>query len=383
MAPRLKSPLLLMIAGCAVTAALIQLWKPQEFFNSMDHSPYAADMAKNSRAVSNASGLYTDYIVTDSLLPRIPARSGLYIDQSPMASESPDALRKLVEGEMRGIPQIKARIAVFVVDRRFGRNDNFDVYTPGPPLRSYYTAVDSAGPYCAVVIPMEPQKDSTGRHPTGLRYRPFGNDRSNSPKSQVTGPCVLWAKYGAPSPSIDAWLRNGGYGFATSPGTEFLGTQFPPDRRELFGARWNNGGTPVGDACMAGKTQSCVTAFGVNKTVPGRNRLSAYYGYDTFNFGMFGAFGEGSNGLLAFIENTFGPSKFEQFWKSNEQPDQAFASAFGVPLGDWLRDWGQNHYGVIHASPRMSVLDIVLSVVLIAFFVYSGIRTAQMRQINK
>jgi hypothetical protein len=377
----MKSAALAMVLGCAVIAVLIQRMKPSDpfiYYPGGNSGPNRVALAKTALALTDANKLYTDLAVKDSLLPRIPSAPGIYIDVSPAAIDSPAALRRLIDEEMRGSPPPKARIAVFLVHPLFG------VYKPDEKIgtdrseRTFYAGVDSAGPYCAVVLRLQSQIDSSGRHPSRLNYRTVRRGRDfYTGKSQVLGPCVFWARHGAPGPSINTWLNNGGYEFAAGPANTIPAPNY--FYYGMYGARYGTGGSIAAEACRAGETEQCAAAFTNNGRRAGLTRLAAY---ETGLYTQYWSIGHNDEGLLAYIDQEFGGEKFEKFWKSDAAPESAFGSAFGVPLATWMQQWTQRTYGSITPSPRMSAKTILFSLLTLAFLIYVSIRFAQDRQIK-
>jgi hypothetical protein len=51
-----------------------------------------------------------------------------------------------------------------------------------------------------------------------------------------------------------------------------------------------------------------------------------------------------SRRFLSGVIRTFGPERFEQFWRSSAPVEIAFRQAFGVSLGSWTASWAQDEW---------------------------------------
>jgi hypothetical protein len=363
-----------MAVGCAVIAVATRLLHPPAVFD-VDR-PEQRALQNATADVASARRLYADYIAMDSLLPRLPAQPSVYVEQSPRSADSTAWLVRLVNGELPKSRAMQARIGVFVVDPDFGtygRNTFDNGYNAD---RIYYAGVDGRGPYCIVVQRLQAQTDSLGMRSTGLRFseRRY-RDNIYRHKSNVLGPCVFWAKYGAPGPALGKWLGEGAARFASTPAAE-LWDRWP----DVHTGDWWYTSTDymwslAGQACRAGDASRCVDAMSVpDDNDGGTLSLTALNSSEFYS--------NGSGSLIAHAESEFGPDRFATFWHSNDAPASAFEKAFGRPMGEWVRNVMQTYFQKITRTPRMSLFTVVTSLVTIAAFFYAGMRTMQARQVR-
>jgi hypothetical protein len=158
----------------------------------------------------------------------------------------------------------------------------------------------------------------------------------------VLGPCAFVARYGLPSPTIDAWIRAGAHRFARLRRTAVTRPRTYPESAWPYQlasvqAVWLR-------ACRAGRMDVC-RRFMLDGSVRREGR-------DTFDsdVGSAGraAFDMQSRNeppavptLLADLEQEFGPERFARFWNGQGTVEEAFAAAFGMDIGEWTRDWSR------------------------------------------
>jgi hypothetical protein len=207
---------------------------------------------------------------------------------------------------------------------------------------------------------------------TGFRYEPGAQ-----PQSNIAGPCVFWARYGAPGDGVQAWLQHGGYHFAWEPAA--LLTQSVAEPRQLFGMRpYSEVNDANGIACRAGEVASCVAAI----TSPNPDSLinSAFVPTGRLSWPQY-RFGIREGVLLAHLEQEFGRERFAAFWQSDQPLEPAFLAAFGTPLGEWVMDWARRYYGPATRSARVSVLSAVLTLLTCAVLAAVAVAIGRRRQL--
>ena len=57
--------------------------------------------------------------------------------------------------------------------------------------------------------------------------------------------------------------------------------------------------------------------------------------------------------LLADLEAEFGADAFLRFWSSTESVEDAFESAFGVEVGEWMTVWVDSVSGTTQPGPGL------------------------------
>ena len=70
--------------------------------------------------------------------------------------------------------------------------------------------------------------------------------------------------------------------------------------------------------------------------------------------------------LLSDLEREFGPEVFGRFWRSEEGVRDAFETAFGEDLGEWVVRWIDLGVGIEHAKPAPTLSATFGSLLLIS-----------------
>jgi len=79
------------------------------------------------------------------------------------------------------------------------------------------------------------------------------------------------------------------------------------------------------------------------------------------------AFTQTATYLLGDLEREYGAERFGRFWRSQDDVAEAFATAFGRPIGDWTAAWVAAHLGTVipgPALPRQASFGTVLALLL-------------------
>ena len=78
--------------------------------------------------------------------------------------------------------------------------------------------------------------------------------------------------------------------------------------------------------------------------------------------------------LFTELEREFGADAFGEFWRSDRDPNEAFAAAFGVDGLDWFRGWAEGKFGELRGGPTLRATTagllipvMVLTMLLSAF----------------
>jgi hypothetical protein len=176
----------------------------------------------------------------------------------------------------------------------------------------------------------------------------------------MLGPCAFVARYGAPGPEISRWLSDGAYRLAEHrSGVPRPGVGDAARKREL--TVWSEDDRAL-RGCIDGRDDLCVTALLMS---PGASHVRD--GPAVLNLDRrLPPGGTDSRAMLDHLEREFGSARFEAFWTSDADVQTAFASAFGIGAGDWVREWGRSRYGDRGLGPRVDAVTLLLSALLVS-----------------
>lgn len=378
MAPGLRSWSLVLVAGCAVTALAAFPVRTFDASSGAELTPErreARRLGMEARVAVEQLRRMTWLEEGRAALERAASRGeALSVEVGSDSRLDPTALRRSVEGELSriGAARPAAALGVFEVDRRTG----VDAASLGLEPRftelynashsEWYAGVEAGRPWCIAL------------RVTGLEVRddPSRDWRGSNPEhSNILGPCAFYARFGAPGRGLEEWLAATGGAFALRRAESFdLPMPNVLPRPGLFGTfRYSVAGAEriaSVAACARGRIEACdalVTGRDRRDEGPGLLQLrregiplvAARLGGISGN--PFSATGEQ---LLARIEREFGPIAFERFWRSDRPVAEAFEAAFGLPLGEWVRDWARelfpNEGTEAAVAPRRGVVGLLL-----------------------
>lgn len=313
----------------------------------------------------------------DTILRALAAPGDLRIIVPPGAKTSPEKLRVAYHSAI-GTASTRARLVFAVLPAGFGGDSTFEALGLG--MAEFFFGTAGNQPYCAAVH----FTDHMGFiNADTLIAGAFRGLASNG--LTVPGPCMFWARYGRPGPRIERWLLGGGYRFADAMADpeDFVPPQYR--HRGVFGV----GGpvwyeiTQTTERCLAGRPGAC--ADPVLDTLQGNRRLGrrtpliqSYFR----NRYVYSTIGDSDRSLIADIERHFGHERFERFWQSPDDTQRAFASAFGVDLDTWIREWAQKRYGTDEAGPGMSIVTFLLTLLTLAVLFGAGVFISMRRQVR-
>lgn len=203
--------------------------------------------------------------------------------------------------------------------------------------------------------------------------------------NNMLGPCVFHLRYGHPSDAVFKWLREGGYRLAQEQVSYEARRQLEDyremwDFKRVFGIRVGYRFSIDAEACLAGDADACersifdiadprsdgrdfyASRFGIPASQV--DMPVSYYDYRYF-WEVYGGF---DRAFLADVETEFGPDLFQRFWTSEEELAEAFQSAFGVPLGDWVMKWARERLGKIETTPALPLRASSLSILIMGLF---------------
>lgn len=375
MAPALKGWIGLTVGGCA----LISAWAlpPSVFTRREAH----ARLPEETRAAA----LRADVVRTRALIQRIrwmdslpalalaTAEDGIAVGGPPALADPAmlTAIRALLSAELSDREEAGRGVTVgyFVQSPAFASEG---AYPPDARTRqeTYVGTLDGA-PYCIQLLvqpaPVKPAQLHTWRGSDGERH------------SNLARACRLVALHGLPGPAVEAWLRAGALRFAesTTPPPPFRGKDEERPGNQAFGRRdafWSD--TDLGlQRCMAGERDACadqvlsprrdallddLSDARVARTLP--SALGAVY-----DLAPPPAFTQTATYLLGDLEREYGAERFGRFWRSRDDVAEAFATAFGRPIGDWTAAWVATHLGTVipgPALPRQASFGTVLALLL-------------------
>ena len=300
----------------------------------------------NMVALMAADRAWREHARADSLLSLLPASPGVTVQlSSALAAAARDTLTAFIAREAAAIDQPRGRAGVFLIEDAFGGHPAVSLRADAAS-REIHVGVDSAGAYCAMV--------GMGRvGSNGSMFIDGYQHLRRSHHTGVLGPCTFVARYGAPGARLSDWLRAGGYRLAEVPG--------PAANMEADGAPamfWTSADLMI-RGCVAGREDLCdrIVSFEPQQEGPGAATMHLVPAY---RFG-----GTPHRLLLSEVETAFGHDRFARFWTSDAAVPVAFAGAFGIELGDWLRAWGREYYGEQTLGPGLGAVSVLLSLLAV------------------
>ena len=87
--------------------------------------------------------------------------------------------------------------------------------------------------------------------------------------------------------------------------------------------------------------------------------------------------------LLGYAVHEFGEERFEEFWTSDEDVEVAFANAFGISPGEWLRDFIRARFGDVRAGAGVSAGDTLASVAFLLACLLAALHIGRRRPVQR
>ena len=332
--------------------------------------------------------------LVDSLSARLVSSSEgpVVIDLPPEAgpeerSMLSEAVRRQVE--YLGVGSADMVVSVSYVDVRFGNHPDFQ--NQGRSGVDYFSGAVDGRSFCLAVHPFltsdptDPTRQSNLTSAiqalTDVRFA----TSTDGPPTDVLGPCGFHLVYGSPGPAIRRWLRDDGMSRLLR--SAWPGSAYPSptidEHRSMYG-EWKDRtrgdqayerDSPVGEGCLAGHIDACrravldPTAYVDPDSYPELGEWISS-GYD----GSGEPFGGRERTWMGDLEAEFGGDRFARFWTSDQDVEDAFAAAFGEPMGVWTMRWAQDRMGIQKAGPSVDLLSVLLT--LVALLACVGISTA-------
>lgn len=215
----------------------------------------------------------------------------------------------------------------------------------------------------------------------------------------LLGPCLYYATFGAPGPSVSRWLADGGWRLShvtdwRSPPPPLVSVRFFEPRFAVNDApalvydarQWTTMG---GLACLAGEAGRCMSSLQPRPRdaadTSWRRRVVSSLGADerVFRFprGRSGL-GPQEGWLLSEMVRTLGKERFAAFWRSNEPLADAFRVATNETLDDWVHEWAVRTYGPLPTGPGVGRSGVFAGAALFFFAVLVAGAIARTRRVS-
>ncbi len=153
------------------------------------------------------------------------------------------------------------------------------------------------------------------------------------------------------------------------------------EKRRDFASAYGRLST-VGEGCIAGRVDACrravldPTAYADPESYP---ELEEWISSGHSRNGE--PFGGRERTWMGDLEAEFGRDRFTRFWTSDQTVEDAFATAFGEPIGVWTMQWAQDRMGPQKAGPSTDLLSVLLTLVTLLTCVGIATATATRRRV--
>jgi len=196
----------------------------------------------------------------------------------------------------------------------------------------------------------------------------------------LLGPCRFYASFGLPGNGVRVWLGSTRYRFVRR--SEWAVPRAPaidPSALYTLGKQ--------GTRCLTGTPSACTTSLGLGSpsSVAEPDATNPLAGdFDAARTSSMTAtapdtrsLGEDEGALLADAVRDIGSERFAEFWRSDLEPDVAFAAATGETLGNWTQRWLGRSYGPVPDSPAPRASSVVWLAVISAIGLFVAARPRQ------
>ena len=187
------------------------------------------------------------------------------------------------------------------------------------------------------------------------------------------GPCRGWARWGAPGPRIDAWLRQGAVAFL-NPRRDRPSPRAGGVRLGALGDRNETTADFLWSGCRSGRSVRCTAAFLQPAepphwlVLPDRDPADPSRLLHADPRWVRTSADFSPAGLFDDLVRGFGEEAVRRFWQSSEPPVVAFESSFGVEPGAWLAVWARSR-GPRREAVTPGVVDVTVSVLALCVMV--------------
>ena len=420
MAPDMKRAILIVGVSCTVLTLWLVPAEPLPIIGA-DSRSFSESRLTAERRAANAirdragreNALLKRLRLVDSLSARLLSSSTgpVLVDLPPEAG--PEELDMLSEAVRRQVEYLGAGadgmiVGVSYVDVQFGNHPDFQ--NRGRAWADYFSGTVDGRSFCLVAYPFYRSDPTDPRLRESLatvaeknRSRLSGVIRSltditfagnpDAPPIDVLGPCSFHWAHGSPGPAIRRWLRDDGMSRLARAPWPGGGYRFPPvsEHRGAFG-EWNlrnrdftsvyGRESTVGEGCLAGRIDACrravldPRAYVEPESYP---ELEEWISSGRSRSGE--PFGGRERTWMGDLESEFGRDRFARFWTSDQPVEDAFAAAFGEPIGVWTMRWAQERLGVQKAGPSTDGLSVFLTLATLMACVGIATVTAARRRV--
>ena len=249
------------------------------------------------------------------------------------------------------------------------------------PSFYYYLPASLDDRACVTVVRLgRPTSEENGEFPWRL---------GDGERAALFGPCAFYAIFGKSGRTLAQWLDSPSGFIALSFDTAVSPVPVREERdRTLDLSNWVPGSWQQYrahdldiPACLVGRTDRCSYLVS-GPASPLRFVLPAdvpvLEGVRTYAY----AAGSYESFLLSDLLAEKGRDAFAVFWQSNEPLEQAFATAFGEPLGEFVHRWIQSYVLPLPRGWRLPASSIFISVVLLVGLVVAGAAHATTRRVD-
>jgi hypothetical protein len=401
MAPRLNRWLgvalgaMVLIALWALPPRSWESWYPYSLDYSREYSPETQAFREVAGEVNRLGAIYQRLEwnrLVEALADTVRAGEVGFLARVP-DSAPPDAkpeIEEAIGAQLRrsGVESPTLPVGAVLLPRRYGVHPDFPWPSSWGSNWELFVNREEDKSFCFVVDPNR----STERSLARMLWT--GPDSSLVPNP--LGPCILHAKYGNPGDGVFSWLRSGGYALAEGSLGSWIQMDMvrTPSVQRRFGTRLSYPLSPGGASCVMGDRDVCLRLFrgAAEGEYGGYARPDYPWGAELWDSGIFpvayrnlgSLAGMGLGGvearLLYDLEEEFGEERFRAFWTSDQDVEEAFRAAFGVPVEGWMVGWAQAHWGKLELGPTIPLQATLLSFLSIGMCVglalYMGRRRA-------
>jgi hypothetical protein len=181
-------------------------------------------------------------------------------------------------------------------------------------------------------------------------------------RQSLVGVCGFFAAFGLPGAGVRQWLEATDYRSARR--SDWHVALAPAiDASTVYGIG------AAGGRCLTGEPGACLDVLGVGQSDTGARSVTS--GPPAFLLDGLSAvnaadrvrsrseLGNVEVELLMSAVREFGAERFGRFWRSDSAPDAAFATANGVALDTWTRQWLTRTFGALPTRPTVRVSYVV------------------------
>ncbi|HUP89752.1 MAG TPA: hypothetical protein VM100_10385 [Longimicrobiales bacterium] len=353
----------------AVSLTIVMLAGVNRWMSAIASEPTITPVARRYFELNNKAAVLRNklrsMVIDDSVKALLPAKPSFFVGALDHNPDRLDELRTLGARELRDTS--KATVGVVVTPLFWLHLDGFPDFGDS---HAFFSGTKAGTPYCVTSIDAYDAKSGyeDWEKPDGKVHRRFSGYRRHA----ILGACPFYGRYGAPGDSVARWLTASNARFYSFDPIEF---EFNRSRREQVLLQFGRGYIDVpitARACAAHRLDECANAF---VAVPDQSKRS-WLG-DMWGGGALPS----QHAVLSRLELEFGEERFGRFWTSDADVPTAFASAFGVTVGEWVYRQTNQLRGYVRATPRMSLQTVLLTLVLVSLVLALTLSTTNRRVI--